>query len=318
MGEHHLIIFGSDSNEDGAIMVAYNASLGVGSCRYPMKIYVDNAQLYCFNNRIILEAGNHIGMLPYALQVSRSLASLLASHELVEDDSTKFADWGFGEVSLSVSDDIKHLLNLGLTERAICMQIIPQFLERNDFKNLQKAMTQFKDVPEQMVVMLLEYIANNLKSQTVEMTDKDMFKQFEAVTNKSKLQFLNSIFKMPVSDAVIIPHLRNNLSLDNAVLLINYISYALLMPDLKFDVDFESKLFDWCTLLLDAFYQQYLMSKNENITQALENIQKVVRELIRQVEVTNDVLPLVNKLINKSTIEDETESLTYTIELMTI
>ncbi|KAL4719177.1 hypothetical protein ACJJTC_017601 [Scirpophaga incertulas] len=93
MGKHHLVLFGSNIEQDGAIIVAYNVVLGVSSCKYPMKMYSEGARLYCYNDRLILETSNHIGMLPYVLETKRNLSSLLGSQEIIQDDCMEIANW---------------------------------------------------------------------------------------------------------------------------------------------------------------------------------------------------------------------------------
>lgn len=318
MGEKHLILFGSDSQDDGAVIVAYNVSLGVGSCRYPMKIYCKDSKLYCFNNRIILEASNHIGMLPYALEISRSLSSLLGSHE-VQNECTEFVNWGKGESKLSVSNEIEELIKIGLTERAICSQIIPPLIERDELKKIKKIMKEFKDIPESIIVALLQYIITSMQNEKyASLNNKEEYETYFLKSHiKHKLLFLNYLFGLTFSDSLLIIHLRNNLSLNSAVFILNYISFLLTKDEQRFDTNYEGKLFDWVALLMDAFYQQYVMTKDNKVTYALENMRNVVIELTNQLLEVNSILPVLHKMISKKNLDDE-EILPYTIELMQI
>lgn len=318
MGDKHLILFGSNTNQEGGIIVAYNTSLGVGSCRYPMKMYSEGAKLYCFNGRIILESSNHIGMLPYVVETSRSLSSLLGSHEVILDDRIEIADWGKEKKqSYNFTDDVKSLVELGLTERAICSQVIPNLIDSKNNKKISKIIAQIKDIPESILVSLLSYIIKSAKAGEVDVTDKTGFHVF-CTKAETQLSLLNNLFEIPFSDALLIPHLRNGLTLNDAMFLMTYISYLLVDSEKTFGPEYENKLIDWCTLIMDAFYQQYLMTKDEKLTHVLENMRSIVVDLLDQIAVIDNTLPMLNKLLTGKNIEEVEETLPYAIELMQI
>ncbi|XP_026733411.1 uncharacterized protein LOC113497858 [Trichoplusia ni] len=327
MGKDHLILFGSNTEQDGAIIIAYNIVLGVGSCRYPMKMYSEGAKLYCFYDRIILEASNHIGMLPYVLENKRNLSSLLGSHEITEHEHMEIAKWDTPtEPPFSTNSEMKGLLPLGLTERSICTKIIPPLLEKSNFRTVYQTMMEFKDIPESVLVALLSYSIKLVNPSNIDVTDSEAFASLfcaqstkkEQMVQNAKLELLNSTLQVSFSDALIIPHLRNGLSLDDTLFLMVYMAHLLYNPDKIMDTDYESKIFDWYVLLMDAFYQQYLMTKDEKVTSVLQNTVNVVMDLIKQLNSVSEVLPTLNKLLSGQVIDNDEDSMSYAIELMEI
>ncbi|XP_045450813.1 nucleolar protein 11 [Melitaea cinxia] len=328
MGQDHLILFGSNTDQDGAIIVAYNVILGVGSCRYPMKMYSENAKLYCFNGRIILEASNHIGMLPYVLETKRNLSSLLGSHEIVEDTCMEIADWDTPvEPMFSIIDEVKDLLKVGLTERDMCAQVIPPLVEKGDYNQLLRVLKKFKDVPETVLSLLINYAIKLVNPGSVDLTNRDNFVKYcncevgtkkDKLILKSKFRLLDYLLQVTFSDAMLIPHLRNDLSLDSALFLMSYISHLLVDSDRIVNESYESKLFDWCILLMDAFYQQYLLTKDEKVSIVLNYTQKVIENLIDHLYQVDSALPLLHKILSGKQAEDIEESLSYAIELIEI
>ncbi|XP_050351712.1 nucleolar protein 11 [Nymphalis io] len=328
MGQDHLILFGSNSDQDGAIIVAYNVILGVGSCRYRMKMYSENAKLYCFNGIIILEASNHIGMLPYVLETNRNLSSLLGSHEIVEDTCAEIAEWDTPvEPIFNETEEIKDLLKVGLTERGMCAQVIPPLLEKGDYQKVFKTSQGFKDIPESILVLLLNYAIKLVNPVNVDITNHEDLVKFCNCDNESgeikkihkdKFKILDYLLQVTLSDAMLIPYLRNNLPLDNALFLMSYISYLLVDSDKNFNASYESKLFDWCILLMDAFYQQYLLTKDDKTTSVLNHTQKVVTSLVDKLMQVNSALPLLHKIASGKQSENNEESLSYAIELIEI
>lgn len=320
LGQTHLIAFGSNLDQDGAILVVYNIELGVGSCKYPMKMYCENAKLYCFNQRIILEASNHIGVLPYVLEPKRNLSNLLGSHEVILDDQTEIADWGTPTQPLYPFDDrVQELIKSGLTERSICGQLIPTLLEKGNIRNIIYTIQKYRDISESTLVSLLKY---GIKSVQTNMNDYTNFEEFLISCNENSAQiefeFLNSILSLSFSDALIIPHMRNILGLDDTLFLMNYICYLVVDPDLEITVEFESKLFDWCMLLIDAFYQQYLIMKDEKVSLVLENLLNIVNKFLNNLENINKLLPKLNKILAGKDTTDDVDHYTYAIELMQI
>ncbi|CAH2237096.1 nucleolar protein 11 [Pararge aegeria] len=319
MGKDHLILFGSNTDQDGAIIVAYNIILGVGSCRYPMKMYSENAKLYCFNGRIILEASNHIGMLPYVLEINRNLSSLLGSHEIKQNNHTEIANWDTPVDPLfNYPKEVKSLLKLGLTERSMCAQVIGKLVEEDDINNINQVIRKFVDVPESVLVILLNYAIKNINPASIDITNHEEFVKFCKNDSKS-FTLLQYLFEIVFSDAMLIPYLRNGLSLDSALFLLNYISYLLVDSDIKIDSHYESKLFDWCTLLMDSFYQQYLLTKDEKVSDVLNNVQNVVGNLIDQLTVIDSTLPMLHKIVSGTYSDpNDRETLPYTIEMINI
>ncbi|CAB3222051.1 unnamed protein product [Arctia plantaginis] len=328
MGKDHLILFGSNTEQDGAIIVAYNIVLGVGSCRYPMKMYSEDAKLYCFYGRIILEASNHVGMLPYVLQTKRNLSSLLGSHEVIQDECMEIADWDSPtELQFKVNNEIKDLLKLGVTERSMCSNVIPPLLEKGDFRAVYQMIKQFNDIPESVLVALLSYCIKLVNPSKIDISNADEILKLlssenktkkELIVHKAKFELFNYTLQISFSDALIIPHLRNNVSLDDTLFLLTYITHILVNSEKTMGVDYESKLFDWCILLMDAFHQQYLMTKDDKVTFVLQNTLNTVLNLINQLNNVSDLLPLINKLLSGEVIESDEDSMTYTIELMQI
>lgn len=328
MGKDHLIVFGSNTEQDGAIIIAYNIVLGVGSCRYPMKMYVEGAKLYCFHGRIILEASNHIGMLPYVLQTKRNLSSLLGSHEIIQNECMEIATWDSPtEFQFPINVETKDLIKSGLTERSMCNNVIPPLLEKDDFRAVYQTIKQFKDIPESVLVALLKYSVRLVNPVNIEVTDTEEFSKLcsgqhstklEQIVHKAKFELLNYTLQITFSDALIIPHLRNGLSLDDTLFLMTYMTHLLVNSGKKMDTDYESKLFDWYILLMDAFYQQYLMTKDDKVTLVLQNTLNIVLDLIKQLNNVNEILPVLNKLLSGKIIDNDEDSMSYAIELMQI
>ncbi|XP_026762569.2 nucleolar protein 11 [Galleria mellonella] len=324
MEKDHLILFGNNLDNDGAVILVYNVLLGIGSYRYPMKMYSDNAKLYCIKKRILLEATNHIGMLPYVLESNRNLSSLLGSHEIGKDEYTKVAHWAkTKDPNYNVNNEIKELIKYGLTERSICAQLITPLLQKNSADKIKKLLNNFRDIPESVLSVLLRHAINLLRLNEVDITDKEaavsLFNDLFHNETLRQSQLLNYVLQISFSDALLIPHLRELLTLSDTLFLMSYISHLLTDPLIPVGVEMEDKLCDWCILLMDAFYQQFVMTKDEKVTQVLENVLNSVLYLTNQLFKIDKFLPVLNKLLNGKTTDDyNDEKLSYSIEMMEI
>lgn len=315
MAKDHLILFGSNMDQDGAIIFAYNVVLGVGSCKYPMKMYTAEAKLYCINERIILEASNHIGVLPYVLETRRNLSRLLGSHE-IQDEETEVVNWDdFIKQKIKIGE-FKVYLKQGITERSICAKVVQPLLEKHNTVKVKMALIKFKDVPESVLVQTINYVLKIVDAKSVDLTNQHEFGKFCKV-QVYNLDLLNYLLKIAYSDALLIFYLREGISLDDALFLMTYITYLLLDQHISIDADFESKLLDWCTLLLDSFYQQYLMTKSLKVTHVLQNTLSCVQGLVKNLFIIDKTMITLHKyLTGKDKIREE--SVPYSIEIMNI
>ncbi|XP_061714785.1 nucleolar protein 11 [Cydia pomonella] len=316
MGHNHVAAFGCSADRDGAIIVAYNVLLNVGSCKYPMKMYTADAKLYCFDDRIILEASNHIGILPYVIEERRQLSSLLGSHDTVEDDCLEIADWGSPtNKSESVLTWNGKPLKQGLSERNLCAQVINNIFEESNIncERIVDVLKQFKDVPESVVVLLINHVMKTINEESdASISDRVVEAYSQYVSEFNLLDYLLGI---TVSDSFLITYLRSSMSLDNALFLLAYAA-CLLKTGKGVKVE-ENKLLDWCTVLMDAFYQQYLMTKDEKVTEVLTQTLAVIKDLIQDLDLVNSTIALMHKLLYTKTVETG-EDLPYSIELMEI
>ncbi|XP_013196975.2 nucleolar protein 11 [Amyelois transitella] len=318
MGKHHLILFGNNSEQDGAVIVVYNTMLGIGSCRYPMKMYSEGARLYCMNGRIVLEASNHIGMLPYVLETKRNLSNLLGSHEIVRDEQMEIAEWDSPAPNIESCKEIKELVSPGIAERAICSHVIPKLLEnKNKLSSILYILKSIRDVPESVLVMLLHYGIKQMNPEELDVTDEKACAEFFVIRTKQK-HFLNQILKLDFSDALLIPYLREGLSLNSTLFLLSYITCLLSNRDDHLSVEYESRLCDWCNLIMDAFYQHFLMTKDEKVARVLENTMRVCQHSVEQLLAIDELLPILHKVVSGNIMEEQEEKLSYAIEIMQI
>lgn len=318
MGKNHLILFGSNTEQDGAILVAYNVVLGVGSCSYPMKMYTKESKLYCFDNRIILQGSNHIAMLPYILETDRNLSSLLGSHNNMSENVMEIAEWGTeGKPDFTFGYDIKDLWFQGLAERNICSQIMSMLIEKHDLEVAFKQLLQFTDIPESVIVSLIVCTIKLINTNNVDVTDGKALKilcSCEDVNMSCNL--LKYLLQIPFSDALIITHIRNVLSLDDALFLMSFVS--LLLRDSELNMEHESKLYDWCILLMDTFYQQYLMTNDSKVSDVLRNIQEIVFSLIDNLQMVDKIMPLLDKILHGTPISEQKTISCYAIDLLSL
>lgn len=316
MGKNHLILFGSNKNQEGAIIVAYNYGLGVGSCRYPMKMYREDAKLYTFHNRIVLEASNHIGMLPFTLEIKRNLSSLLGSHGIMIDDPPEVANWNVTAKPITDLTTLqKNTMELGITERKACAQIIPDLIKKDHYEGLVELLGEFKDLPESVMGTLFRYAVRKLNPDNLDITQEEFSNKFEE-TDKEEFKLLNSVFRITICDAMVIPHLREALTIDESLFLLWYIAKVLFQSEEPLDLNDESRLFDWLALIMDAFYQQYLISKDLKVTTILTNIEHNVGTQISGLYHCSDVIAEIQRM--KSTDNKTEPEQYYTIEIMNL
>lgn len=281
-----------------------------------MKLYREHAKIYCFHKRIVLEASNHIGMLPFTLETKRNLSSLLGSHDIVVDESPEVADWNIASDPLpELSRFEENAIRLGITERKAGIQIIPDLIKQDQYEQLVTLLDEFRDLPESVIGSLFKYATQRLNPDNSDFTKNEFIKSFDQI-DTDKLQLLNSICKITVCDALVIPHLRESLTVDESLFLLWYIARLLFVSEEPLDDSEESRLCDWLTLIMDAFYQQYLISKEVRVGKVLATVRKLVISQIGGLHNCDKMIAEIQKM--KTSGSKAVAEKYYTIEIMNI
>lgn len=142
-----------------------------------------------------------------------------------------------------------------------------------DVKGLSFLFNRLSDIPESCLISTLVFCLNDIEKR------RDLFQMVLLTSVTANLSTLSQ--------------LRNGLTLDLVLQLLTEIS------DIMVEFPANPLILNWAILLLDAFYQHYLLSKNEEIVECLKKFKNIVIQQIKDMEVWQDLHPLLLHVKNK-------------------
>lgn len=315
LNKHYIAMYGANSCEEGATVIIYNLQFRVTQSRQSFKLFTNGARLWCIENNLFLCVGQNLAVVPFKLDMEQ-LASLVGSHKLIPSDENEdvtivqnleIASWQArstqvvsGLIPAKINEKVSELALQGLAENQICEQILPEFLEKSDVEAISSCLEYFYDIPELYLSKLLKFCVSS---------NSELFKNHPVHSQcfPSSLQplerctLVDKILTKSFSDVLLLPHLRNELGLNDVVLLIQYITYLLsedghYLPSMDI-VQTENKLIEWSCVILDANYQKFLLSRDTTVKETLILLLNLVSSHLSYICDLKSVAPLLSQLI---------------------
>nr|CAD7463192.1 unnamed protein product [Timema tahoe] len=105
-------------------------------------------------------------------------------------------------------------------------------------------------------------------------------------------QLLNATLNIPFSDMILLPYLRN-VSFSYTLILLRYlVDFQIDKDDTEVVLD-QEHILEWITLLLDAHYQQYLLSKDPQILGLVKKLRHFIDIQLSYMEELKSLAPLL-------------------------
>lgn len=284
----YIAMYGAESSQEGASLQIYNLQFKVTQSKTKLKLFTLGSKLWLLGDCILLTIGQNLAVVPFYLSTEQ-LAALVGSHQnRIKDDEiaiiTEITDESGWETDVETDKriftskmfnkkQVTDLMKEGCSEAEICRQIFPKLMEKRDLSTISNCINVFTDIPEAVTIQLLSFCLK----QIVETDNIDIM--FEKLGRK-RTTLLDKILTIPYSDVLLLPHLRSGLKLDQVIILLQYLCYLLSekghdLPPLD-TTQSEKKVIDWGCLLLDAHYQQLLLSKDAKIIEYLNYFKALI------------------------------------------
>ncbi|XP_066251782.1 nucleolar protein 11 [Euwallacea similis] len=318
LDDNYIAIYGSDPNEEGTVLLIYNTQFKVIQSKQIHKLYSEDAKIWKMFNYILLPVGQNLVVVPFCLE-SEQLVALIGSHKSMQskiDNDIAFVteyevgDWT-EEPNKRKNGKVKHKFSLlgnrveelvrdGHSEAAIVEQVIPGILEENNVCLLTSALEFFKDIPEKFMAIILKYVLACNAEQFPSSNKLGQFKNLpKCLLPKERVELLDKILTQNFSEIILLPHLRLNLSLDEVILLLQYIIYQFSpdghkLPSMKI-TETEQCLIKWASLIIDANYQKFILSRDEKIEELLVKCKNIVADHLEVLEELKGVVPVLIK-----------------------
>lgn len=306
LGPTDVAIYGADPSEEGALLVIFNTQLCLVQCKQFFKLYTSHPRLWqAGNEALLLIVGQYLCVVPYQLGTQK-LAALVGSHTTDPVPQVE-VDWGAekpddiemdvddGNIDASsapadIEEQILKLTSEGYSQSKICELVFTTALEMRDVKGLSWLFNRLNDIPESCLISTIVFCLKDLKKR------RDL---------------LQIVLLTPVTASLLtLKQLRNGLTLDLVLQLLTE------MTDMMVEFPGNPLVLNWAILLLDAYYQQYLLSKNEEVLEGLTKFKNVVMHQIQDMTVWQELHPLLLHIKNKQTFVNKptVANAKYTIE----
>lgn len=345
LDDSHIAVYGADPNEEGAILLIYNTQFKVTQSKQIHKLYSEDARIWKMFNYILLPVGQNLVVVPFSLE-SEQLVALIGSHKSVQskDDDIAFAteyelaNWTAkqhkikkkksdkGKVQgLQVLDNrLEDLLKDGHSEADIIELVVVKIIEENNIKLLEKSLSFFTDIPEALLVKLLKFTLTCDEKYLKKSKTTSYNNYPNELLPESRATVLDKILVRKFSDVILLPHLRATLSIDEAILLLQYLIYQLSadghdLPSLVGE-ECEQHLVNWISLVIDSNYQKFILSKDENIQNLLVECKSVVVEHLEVLEDLKQLIPVLAgfklQAEGRSLVDGKLANSLYSIEII--
>ncbi|XP_050094379.1 uncharacterized protein LOC126577034 [Anopheles aquasalis] len=232
-------------------------------------------------------------------------------------------DLTLGPLVLSEKFEIiaEEMERVGLSEMEICDRMVPVLLQAKLSDDLAKCLKRYSVVSERMLVRALKYAMSLTDEPTEEPNDPELevdeTKPLPEATevlpeqniiheaariHPSRYDLLNVVLSCTYNRTIIIPIVRAELDFPSVVKLLQHLEYLLVDPMATLtetlhngdSFDSDEKTIEWIMVLLDAHYQQFLLSKDDAV---LEQLRRMLAIIDRHVESLRQLKTLAPELL---------------------
>ncbi|KOC68705.1 Nucleolar protein 11-like [Habropoda laboriosa] len=290
LNEATVAVYGADVSEEGAVLMIYNVQFKLIQDAQKLKLYTNDAKLWKIEDKLLLAANKHLAIAPYHL-AAQKIATLLGSslrfksdNENAEDEivviqESTVAQWEKNGATfvnqlsqnppIHLSKQISSYLKEGLSDAAIQEIVIPQLIESKDVDGIIWCLNNIKDLPEKLLIDLL-------------------------------------IFSLRSPDETFLPlqnvsHLKSGLNFDEILRLLKYLIQKLDDQELFHDIvqqPADKQLYEWSSLLLESHYQQYILSRDPQVSTLLNKLNYVLDDHLQVFKDMENLRPILKRTIH--------------------
>lgn len=303
LNEATVAVYGADASEEGAVLLIYNVQFKLVQDAQKLKLYTKDAKLWKIEDKLLLAANRHLAIAPYHLAPQR-IATLLGSSlrfktgdENEEDDEivviqeSTVAKWEKGRPDLvkrsirhppvKLSKQISSYVNEGLCDAAIQAMLIPQLIESKDVDSIVWCLNTFRDLPEKLLIDLLIFSLRS-PDRTFQLLQNGTANHHTWTMKNfcSRNDFLEKLFSLTYSDVSLSSYLKSGINFDETLGLLQYLVEKLDNQEDPFDhiaqQPTDKQLYEWSSLLLESYYQHYILSRDPQVSMLLNKLNYVL------------------------------------------
>lgn len=218
----------------------------------------------------------------------------------------------------------------GFCEEEISDKILPIMIEANASLDIGKCLKRYSIVSERALVAALKYaLACKPASKTETMdvakllnnyphADMPPSKTSEQLSNLNVIRchdvldhsgqdLLNIVLSCSFNRHTMLPLIRQQIDFGSMLCLLDYLAYLLIDPIANLaesptkgvDFDSDEKVVEWCTILIDAHYQQIVISRDGDVKTKIVSLMNVVKRHIENLNELKSVAATIRRIIER-------------------
>ncbi len=226
----------------------------------------------------------------------------------------------------------------GCGELEISDKIIPILIKANRTEDIGLILKRYNHISEKMLVRVIKYIlqcprdddvfgrdistADSVRNMELLLTkDADLLRgsriikknMFLCTKQDQNRDVLSIALCSAFHESSILPFIKNEVSLKEIIKLLDHLHTILTTSTLEYeyetrgnliegdDFDFDTKMFEWFSLLLDSHYHQILWNRTKDMEQRLAKWLLLIDYHIDMCDEMKNLRPIISKLANNET-----------------
>ena len=262
-----------------------------------------------------------VDKLPFDLHSVDTQLQSLYSHNVICEIQKVNSDLSSGiqtKLCTNVHDGMFHLdiiqmlttelEKYGASDLEITEKLIPLLIEKNLDSELLICFKKYANISDKMLVKSLKYFLNT----TCTTDDKQ---NRNGLSSKQKTQ-INAVFSCSFNENLIKDHLRTDLNLDEVILLLDELAQCVQkadqilieLPQFGDDFDDDLQLVSWFSIILDAHYQQFILSRNVEFAKMIGAWKEIIDQYVADIRELKTLTPLLCNLVKGKSLNVQNQS----------
>lgn len=205
----------------------------------------------------------------------------------------------------------------GASETEITDKCIPVLIKANVPGELSACLRRYTNVSDKMLVKSLKYFMNLTAGSNAQqqLTESKTTRQILTL-NEDHKEYINIVLSCSFNEELIKQHLRTYLDFSEVISLLSYM-YTLLesnditleeQPQFGDNFDDDLHLLDWFSTILDSHYQQFLLSRNMELSTIIAKWKQLVDDRLASVRDMKSLSSVLYNLVKGNTHKNDNPS----------
>ncbi|XP_058837032.1 nucleolar protein 11-like [Topomyia yanbarensis] len=236
---------------------------------------------------------------------------------------------------------VNELEERGFCEMEISDKIIPIMLEANATLDIAKCLKRYSTISERALVATLKYAlackepqpskveipdiqSLLLKCSDVKLPDSKQKEEFSNqyildchdISDQARNDLLNIVLSCSLNRSVMLPLLRSEIELNTVLDLLDHLLFLLIDPVAQLmesptnsdSFDSDEKVIEWITLLIDSYYQQIVLSRDNIVKEKIVTLKNTVERHIDSLRELKSLAPKIQRLAEGKGRDNERQS----------